>query len=98
MDANYAGFNLLLLSPKSQEFETLSFDAAFVSNGGAGGLIAIRPLSVEERQRGGMSNGIDGKGAQEWPKVRNGVELLSDILHSDITETALTESLFNLLT
>jgi len=79
-EAKYAGFNLLLLAPSSVNAESIHFDASFVTNGGGGGVITARPLSDQERHCGGISNGIDGKGASEWPKVKHGVCALSNLL------------------
>lgn len=99
-DAKYAGFNLLLLSPSAQA-SGLSFEAALVTNHGGGGGIESRLLTAEERNCGGMANGVDGQGGNEWPKVTQGVQSLSELLAKlprDINESALTESLFKLLT
>jgi len=70
-DAVFAGFNLLLLSPSLRpDHKSISYDALFVTNHGGGGILTSRPLSVMERTCGAMSNGIDGQGANEWPKVQ----------------------------
>ncbi|KIM81059.1 hypothetical protein PILCRDRAFT_821898 [Piloderma croceum F 1598] len=97
----FAGFNLLLLSPLLRESHALSFDAALVTNHGAGGVIQSRPLSPGERLVGGMTNGVDGQGGQEWPKVQHGIRSLNEYLatvSSDTKEAELTERLFELLT
>ncbi|KAK7681627.1 hypothetical protein QCA50_015361 [Cerrena zonata] len=101
----YAGFNLLLLSPKwSGEGEAqpkLSFEGAHVTNHGGGGNIVARSLTDAERHHGGLSNGIEGKGADEWPKVKQGLNLFSDVLDSitaELDELELAEQLFQLLT
>ena len=101
----YAGFNLLLLSPKwSGEGEVhpaLSFEGGHVTNHGGGGNIVARSLTDAERRRGGLSNGIEGKGADEWPKVQHGLNLFSDVLDTitkELDELELAERLFQLLT
>lgn len=102
-DARYAGFNLLLLAttftPHSSS--SLSFDALYVTNHGGGGPITYRALTDAQRHRGGLSNGIDGNGADEWPKVQHGVGAfgaLLDNLPPNTSEDQLTERLFDLLT
>ncbi|KAH7919008.1 DUF833-domain-containing protein [Leucogyrophana mollusca] len=101
-DAKYAGFNLLLLAPSSTHtVPGLSFDSAYVTNKGAGGDIAIRPLTDAQRRCGGMSNGVDGKGADEWPKVQHGLhsfKSIMDTLPPNASEEQITERLFDLLT
>jgi len=99
--AKYAGFNLLVLAPEPDLSGSLQFDALLVTNGGAGGDISSRPLSPEERACGGLSNGIDGQGATEWPKVKEGVREFASVLQAlppDFKETELTDILFQLLT
>ncbi|KAF8443171.1 NRDE protein-domain-containing protein [Boletus edulis BED1] len=102
-DAQYAGFNLLLLTPTRPPHAspTLSFDALYVTNHGAGGPITYRALTDAQRHRGGLSNGIDGHGADEWPKVQHGVRALDALLGSlppNTSDDQLTERLFDLLT
>lgn len=41
-----------------------------------------RSLSESERHCGGMSNGVDGRGASVWPKVVHGTQSLQGILES----------------
>ena len=68
---------------------------------GGGGTITGRMLSEEERHIGGMSNGIEGRGADEWPKVKHGRQALRDLLHGlpqDATEAQIADRLFDLLT
>ncbi|TCD68325.1 hypothetical protein EIP91_010963 [Steccherinum ochraceum] len=100
-NVSYAGFNLLLLSPTSQTSEdALSFDAAYVTNHGGGGSIISRPLTPSERRCGGLSNGIEGRGAEEWPKVVHGMSAFEDILEhtgAKTSEDELVELLFDLL-
>jgi len=100
-DAKYAGFNMLLLAPSASDRAWLSFDATYVTNGGAGGPITHRPLTDAERHRGGLSNGIAGKGADEWPKLQHGLVSLQNILGTlppNTSEDQLAEQLFELLT
>ncbi|EGN93983.1 hypothetical protein SERLA73DRAFT_126376 [Serpula lacrymans var. lacrymans S7.3] len=103
-DAKFAGFNLLLLSPApstSSNQRPLSFDGTYVTNRGAGGFITSHALSSSQRHCGGMSNGIEDKGANEWPKVQHGIRSLKAILETsmpDRTEDQFTEELFDLLT
>ena len=99
-DIKFAGFNMLLLSPSNCTTKTLSLDAALMTNHGAGGVITSRPLSADERRCGAMSNGIDGKGGNEWLKVQQGVRSLNEFLETvsaDTSEVELTNGLFKLL-
>lgn len=100
-NAHYAGFNLVLLAPTVASSPALSFDAIYLTNHGAGGPITYRPLSHAPRHRIGLSNGIDGHGADEWPKVQHGLgafDALLDALPSDTSDDQLTERLLDLLT
>lgn len=100
-DAQYAGFNLLLLSPTAHDEHNLSFDAEYVTNHGGGGTITVRPLTNAERRCGGISNGIDGKGAEAWPKVQRGIHSFKSIMSAVSPNTPdkdLAESLFEILT
>ncbi|KAI0770070.1 NRDE protein-domain-containing protein [Fomes fomentarius] len=102
----YAGFNLLILSPSPSTIgdlasQGLSYDGALLTNSGGGGTISARMLSGEERRCAGLSNGVDHKGAIEWPKVQHGTQTLRNILQSlpqDATETEIVDELFALLT
>ncbi|KAI8978722.1 DUF833-domain-containing protein [Trametes punicea] len=101
----YAGFNLLLLSPSPAGGDPgsgkFSLDGAFATNLGGGGPITARMLTSDERQCGGMSNGVDHRGANEWPKVKHGIQTLRQVLNSlpqDVTEAEIVERLFALLT
>jgi len=101
LDAKFAGFNLLLLSPLFRDSQSLSFDAALVTNHGAGGVLCSRPLSADERLVGGIANGVDGQGGNQWPKIQQGVKYLKDYLGtlpSNTKEAELTDHLFDLLT
>ncbi|KAF7791483.1 hypothetical protein EIP86_002499 [Pleurotus ostreatoroseus] len=86
---SYAGFNLLLLAPSPSRSSSslspegtggLTYDAAFVTNHGGGLPLATRGLSPAERRCGALSNGVDGRGADAWPKVRQGTALFADVL------------------
>ncbi|PBK75243.1 DUF833-domain-containing protein [Armillaria solidipes] len=82
-DTPFAGFNLLLLVPKGR-----SFEAEFVSNGGAGGPIVSRKGELT----GGFSNAVDGK--EEWDKVAQGKSGFAGIVEGG---GDLVEGLFGLL-
>lgn len=101
-DAKYAGFNLLLLSPKTQPSGTIQYDSLFVTNHGGGGTLASRSLAPNEKTCGGISNGIDGAGASEWPKVCHATEQFKSLLKQqatpDVNESELINGLFDLLT
>ncbi|KAG1727163.1 NRDE protein-domain-containing protein [Suillus paluster] len=100
-DAKYAGFNLLLLAPSARGEHDLSFDGTYVTNHGGGGTIVVRPLSDAERRCGGMSNGIDGKGAETWPKIQHGLHSFKAIMNAVLPSTPekeLADNLFELLT
>ncbi|OJT09950.1 hypothetical protein TRAPUB_13587 [Trametes pubescens] len=104
-DRAYAGFNLLLLTPAPARGDSgrspLVLDGALATNSGGGGLITARMLSKEERECGGISNGVDHHGASEWPKVKHGIQTLAAVLNSlpqDATEAEIVERLFALLT
>ena len=105
-DTAYAGFNLLLLEASRSQRRgpsglQLEFDAMLVTNGGGGGALSARGLTPAERACGGLSNGIDGRGADAWPKVVRGTAALEGVLSeitSDTTLDDLAERLFALLT
>ncbi|KAJ8581649.1 DUF833-domain-containing protein [Rhizopogon salebrosus TDB-379] len=100
-DAQYAGFNLLLLAPSAHGENSLSFDGVYVTNHGGGGTIIVRPLTIPERRCGGMSNGVDGKGAEAWPKVQHGLHSFKSIMSAvspSVPEKELAERMFELLT
>ncbi|KAF8651919.1 hypothetical protein AX16_004564 [Volvariella volvacea WC 439] len=100
-DAQFAGFNLLLLAPASQQRnEPLAFDAALITNHGSGGTLTSRPLSAAERRCGGVSNGIDGQGATEWPKVKHITHDFANVLHNltpGMTESEIADRVFQVL-
>lgn len=82
-DTPFAGFNLLLLVPGTEGFE-----AEFVSNGGAGGVIQRRAGGMT----GGFSNAVDG--GEEWDKVAQGKSVFAGIVEG---AGDLVEKLFGLL-
>ncbi|KAJ7813097.1 NRDE protein-domain-containing protein [Mycena leptocephala] len=119
-DASYAGFNLLVLeaeweassSPPSQSAAATAAaslrvhfpHASLLSNGGAGGRIASRPLFPAERASGGLSNGlhVGGDGGDAWPKVVHGRALFAQAVkaHDEAlrdADAALAGRLFALL-
>ena len=104
-DADYAGFNLLLLTPRIQAEGGLSYDAALVTNSGGGGRISSKQLDIEERRVGALSNGVEAAGGPDWPKVKKGRSDLQDILFASDAESGnmlpgeqeLAERLFDLL-
>ncbi|KAL0961516.1 hypothetical protein HGRIS_006457 [Hohenbuehelia grisea] len=97
----YAGFNLLLLAPESDPAagEPLRFGASLVSNGGAGGTITSRPVTNSERICGGFSNGVDGHGGSEWPKVQHGLKAFEAAVQtqSGADEAEVADRLFEVL-
>lgn len=135
-DAEFAGFNLLLLAPTPlptskvplesenneaqgpeaepesakasgiSRDEKLMYDAILVTNHGAGGILEARRLTSAERACGCISNGIDGQGGNEWPKVKRANKDLGEVLKTlptdgdsfAQTESELIENLFHILT
>ena len=97
-NAKYAGFNLLLLAPSTMcapptqvsDLDArldLCYEAALVTNGSACGPITSRPLGTKECSCGGFSNGVDGKGGGEWPKVKRGLRDFENLI-SQATQTS----------
>jgi uncharacterized protein with NRDE domain len=101
LDMKFAGFNLLLLSPKisASASNDLIFDAMFATNHGGGGTLLHRPLMGDEMHCGCFANGVDGQGGNEWPKVTTGLSKFSSVLTDPGTDTEdkLTNNLFDLL-
>ncbi|KAF8956526.1 NRDE protein-domain-containing protein [Flammula alnicola] len=100
-DAQFAGFNLLLLAPTVDPNGSIQYESLFVTNHGGGGSLTSRPLSSNECSCGGLSNGVDGAEANVWPKVQHATEDFDAVLQTstpDETEAELTEHLFQLLT
>lgn len=106
--ADYAGFNLLLLSPlrgagAEHGNGSIAYDGSLITNSGGGGVITARPLNSDEKRLGGISNGVDGVDAQDWPKVKQGCANLGAVLSGDATAGGvppekLAEELFEVLT
>jgi hypothetical protein len=105
-DAKFAGFNLLLLAPTHDPDGSIKYDSLFVTNHGGGGTLTSRPLSSKERFCGGISNGIDGVGADHWPKVQHATKDFDVVVHQVLppnankppqTEPELIKDLFQLL-
>ncbi|EIN12811.1 DUF833-domain-containing protein [Punctularia strigosozonata HHB-11173 SS5] len=95
----YAGFNLVYFDPITDASGSLSFSPIFLTNHGGGGPLTARPLTAEERRCGGLSNGIDGQGADEWPKVQVGIRSMREVIESAEAsdERRLVEDLFHVL-
>jgi len=101
--ADYAGFNLLVLSPRVDAAHGIAYDSALITNSGGGGVITARPLSSKERQIGAVSNGIDGVDAADWPKVKQGCASLDAVLSGegaqvDMSPENFAEKLLGVLT
>ena len=92
LESRFAGFNLLVFVPRVSKSDSdrswkLSYEATKLSNNGGGNPIVSRTLTGEERKGGAMSNGIDGNGGDEWPKVRDITRSLREILKDDLERT-----------
>ena len=90
LESRFAGFNLLVFVPRvlgSGGVRSLSYEVTKLSNNGGGNPIISRPLTGEERRGGAMSNGIDGKGGDEWPKVQDATRGLREVLKDDFEKT-----------
>ncbi|KAF8886225.1 NRDE protein-domain-containing protein [Gymnopilus junonius] len=100
MDGKFAGFNLFLLAPTLAPDNTIKYDSLYVTNHGGGGTLTSRPLRPDEVSCGGLSNGIDGAGAELWLKVQHATKEFEAILQTltpNDTESELTDRLFKLL-
>ncbi|EIW74653.1 DUF833-domain-containing protein [Coniophora puteana RWD-64-598 SS2] len=89
----------------------LGFEGVFVTNRshgqgqeeGAGEVkgdsIIMRQLRSDERELGGMSNGIDDAGARDWPKVKDGCASFRERVldPGPVDEDMLAEKLFGIL-
>ncbi|KAK7462276.1 hypothetical protein VKT23_007877 [Stygiomarasmius scandens] len=70
-----------LFETQSQpQSRSLHYNSLFLTNSGAGGPITARPLCAQEKRCGGLSNGVDGHGGNEWPKVIHGVEEMEKLI------------------
>jgi uncharacterized protein with NRDE domain len=113
LKSGFAGFNLLVFVPHLSESDSggsrkLSYEVTKLSNNGGGNPIVSRALTSEERKGGAMSNGIDGKGGDEWPKVKDATRSLREVLKDDFerkedsdshrkSDEELVEELFGIL-
>jgi hypothetical protein len=94
---SYAGFNLLLFepmqpqpqpqSPLALNNKLLTYDVRLITNDGGGGRIRSRSLTDSECACGGISNGVDGQGGEDWPKVVQGRAGLQSVLDGLSPET-----------
>jgi uncharacterized protein with NRDE domain len=90
LESRFAGFNLLVFIPHVSGSEgswRLSYEVTKLSNNGGGNPIVSRDLTSEERKGGAMSNGIDGEGGDEWPKVQDATRSLREVLKDDLERT-----------
>jgi len=101
VDAKYAGFNLLLLAPTLDSRGWIHYESSLlVTNHGGGGPVTSRTLSSSERSCGVLSNGIDGAGANLWPKVQHATTQFPAVVQTrspDPTDAELIDHLFQLL-
>ena len=113
LKSRFAGFNLLVFSPRLSKVESegsreLSYEVTKLSNNGGGNPIVSRALTREEWKGGAMSNGIDGKGGDEWPKVKEATSRLKEVFKDDVerkessspsrkSDEELAEQLFGIL-
>ncbi|EJC98954.1 uncharacterized protein FOMMEDRAFT_95305, partial [Fomitiporia mediterranea MF3/22] len=102
--AEYAGFNILVLTPSSdREDGSLAYEALLITNCKGGGAITGRTLYTEERRVGGVSNGVDSVNGRSWPKVKTGEACLAEVLYKHqgtparLSEDELVERLFGIL-
>ncbi|KAH9980043.1 NRDE protein-domain-containing protein [Lactifluus volemus] len=98
---SYAGFNLLLFEPMKPQPQPqpqpqsslasnnklLTYDVRLITNDGGGGRIRSRSLTDSECACGGISNGVDGQGGEDWPKVVQGRAGLQSVLDGLSPET-----------
>ncbi|KAK2463381.1 hypothetical protein APHAL10511_004607 [Amanita phalloides] len=99
-DTKFSGFNLMLFAPLMKSDGSLSYESLLVTNHGAGGVLASRPLCEDERRCGGVSNGVDGAGGSDWPKVKRATQDFDAVLQSlspDHTEAELVNQLMDIL-
>ena len=95
LESRFAGFNLLVFTPQVSGSESswrLSYEVTKLSNDGGGNPIVLRPLTSEERKGEAMSNGIDGKGGDEWQKVLGATQSLREVLEDDLERTGESSS------
>lgn len=100
IDTKFSGFNLMLFAPLMKSDGSVSYQSLFVTNHGAGGILTSKPLSEDERRCGAVSNGIDGAGANDWPKVKRAIkdfDAVFQTLSPDNSETELVDRLMDVL-
>jgi hypothetical protein len=98
-ESQHAGFNLVYFEPVTDASGALSYRPALVTNHGGGGPLTARALTAEERRCGGLSNGIDGRGADEWPKIQVGLRSMREVMASTAAddERRLVDDLFRVM-
>ncbi|KAF8624405.1 hypothetical protein AX15_005886 [Amanita polypyramis BW_CC] len=99
-DTKFSGFNLILFAPAMKSDGSLSYESHLITNHGAGGVLDSRPLSEDERRCGGVSNGVDGAGMSDWPKVKRATQDLDAVLQGlspNPSETELVDRLMDIL-
>lgn len=99
-DTKFSGFNLMLFAPLMKSDGSISYKSLLVTNHGAGGLLTSKPLSEDEHRCGAVSNGIDGAGGSDWPKVKRATKDFDAVFQSlspDHSETELVDRLMDVL-
>lgn len=95
----YAGFNMMLFAPTDVPNGSLEYEGRLVTNHTGGGKIRVRELESSECASGGVSNGVDGRGGNTYPKICEGVSALKQALQDAGTdEDKLISCLLELLT
>ena len=95
----YAGFNMMLFAPLNAHGAPLQYEARLVTNHTGGGQIQVRELDTAECAAGGVSNGVDGRGGNMYPKICEGVASLEQAIRSSNTdEDKLISRLLEMLT
>ena len=100
IDTKFSGFNLMLFAPLMKSDGFVSYQSLFVTNHGAGGILTSKPLSEDEHRCGAVSNGVEGAGASDWPKVKRAVkdfDAVFQTLSPDNSETELVDRLMDVL-
>ncbi|VDC01367.1 unnamed protein product [Peniophora sp. CBMAI 1063] len=98
-ESAYAGFNMVLFAPVDAESLPLNYEARLVTNHTGGGKIQVRQLETAECAASGVSNGVDGRGGNTYPKICEGVSALEKALDdADSDEDKLISYLLELLT
>ena len=78
---------LARLRPHISGSRRLSYEVVKLSNNGGGNPIISRSLTVDGQNGMAVSNGIDGKGGDEWPKVQDAAQSLREVLEDDSEPT-----------